>query len=50
MSRKDKCCGGCRKFGYEDVYGFGYCMKGEGFHEFRFCDQSVCEDFEEDEV
>jgi hypothetical protein len=48
MSKKEKYCGECRYFGYEDVYGVGYCLKKEslGFQEMGFCDQEACEDFQ----
>ena len=50
LLRDYKGCGECRWFGYEDVYGVGSCMKQRGlgcFDDLRFCDQPVCEDFEE---
>lgn len=45
-------CGACRYFGYEDVYGVGSCLRGEGlegFDKIRFCDQSGCDYFEEED-
>lgn len=48
----DHCCGECRLFGYEDVYGIGTCLRNEGLDRFdimRFCDQPCCEEFEEEE-
>lgn len=41
-------CGECKHFGYEDIYGNGYCLKDERsgrFSALRSCDEEGCDLF-----
>ena len=51
MRRRTFHCGECVHFGYEDVYGIGYCLKDEKEGKLSgmlFCEEEACEDFIED--
>jgi hypothetical protein len=39
----DKGCGNCKRFAYENAYGFGWCLSHEHA---RTCDHDACESYE----
>ena len=52
MSRREwHYCGECALFGYEDVYGMGYCLlnKDNGFSDLKYCGEPSCSRFVLDE-